>query len=90
MAPPPDEPRVAYRPRPVLAPRIAPERGFTRTNTSGLTAAALAALNGALHRLMEAGLAEQEAKLALDAAVRGWLRPEDAADADLERLLAWR
>ena len=87
---PPDEPRVVYRPRPVLASRTAPERGFTLNNTSGLTTAALAALNGALHRLMDTGLAEHEAKLALDAAVRGWLRPEDAADADLERLLAWR
>jgi hypothetical protein len=39
---------------------------------------------------MEAGLSEQEAKLALHAAVAKWLKPADAADAEVEELLAWR
>ena len=33
---------------------------------------------------------EHQGKLALDAALRIWLELGDAADAELERLLAWR
>ena len=64
--------------------------GFTPTNTSGLNSRELAALNRALERLVAAGLVEAEAKLAIDAAVRQWLEPRDAADADVLRLLEWR
>ena len=60
------------------------------TNTSGVNGRELAALNRALRRLMDAGLTEHEAKLAIDAAVGEWLEPKDAGEADVERLLAWR
>jgi hypothetical protein len=73
-----------------LQPYIEPEAGFTPRNTSGLDGRELAALNRALDRLMAHGLSDREAKLALHAAVAHWLQPRDAADADLERLLAWR
>ena len=63
---------------------------FSPTNTSGLTGSELAALNRALARLTATGLSEYDAKVAIDAAVRVWLRPADAGDADVERLLAWR
>lgn len=87
----PDEPRVPYRP----SVRIEPQRpiragGFDRLGTSGLTARELDRLDRALARLVAAGLSERAAKLALDAAIRDWLAPDDADDADLERLLAWR
>ena len=50
----------------------------------------LIALNRALERLMAADLSERKGKLAIDAAVREWLKPKDAGEADVERLLAWR
>ena len=86
----PDGPRESFRPEPRIEPGRPPEVGFTTGNTSGLTSRELVALNRALGRLMSAGLDEHEAKLAIDAAVRDWLRPKDAGEADIERLLAWR
>ncbi len=64
--------------------------GFTSANTSGLDGTQIASLNVALARLIDAGLTEREAKLRIDAAMRMWLQPENATDAELERLLAWR
>lgn len=86
----PDDVRVPYRPEVHIEPPREPVRGFTATNTSGLTAPELVALNRALERLMAAGLSEHDAKLAIDAAVRDWLKPKEAAKTDVERLLAWR
>ena len=86
----PDDVRVPYRPEVRLeVPREKP-RGFTARNTSGLSAREIAALNCALDRLMASGLTEAEAKVALDAAVRSWLEPKDAGEADVVRLLARR
>ena len=82
----PDDVREPFRPVLQREPVRVPDKGFTTGNTSGLTASELVALD----RLMASGLGEHAAKLALDAAVREWLRPRDAAEADLERLLAWR
>ena len=84
------EQRPIFRPEIRLAPPRDVSSGFTSTNTSGLDGVQIAALNVALARLIDAGLTEHQGKLALDAAVRIWLAPEDAADAELERLLAWR
>ena len=39
---------------------------------------------------MATGLDERAAKLAIDAAVRRWLRPKDAGEADVDRLLPRR
>ncbi len=64
--------------------------GFTSRNTSGLNATELVALDRALGRLMSTGLSEYEAKRALHVAVAEWLQPSEAAEAALERLLAWR
>ena len=86
----PDEPRERFEPKVEIQPVPAPDRGFTTSNTSGLTAPDLIALNGALDRLMNAGLSEYESKKTLHAAVADWLEPKDAAAADLDRLLAWR
>ena len=85
----PDDVRVPYRPAVHLEARERP-RGFTAGNTSGLSATELEALNRALDRLMASGLSEPDAKVALDAAVRTWLEPGKAGEADVERLLAWR
>ena len=82
----PDDVRVPYRPAVHLEARERP-RGFTAGNTSGLSAPELEALNRALVRLMAAGVSEAEAKVALDAAVREWLEPKDAGEADVDRLL---
>ena len=84
------EQRPSFRPAIRVDPPILPPSGFTSANTSGLDGMQLAALNVALARLIDAGLTEHQGKLALDAAVRIWLAPEDAADAEIERLLAWR
>ena len=86
----PDEPRLRFEPTLRLQPYAEPEPGFTPRNTSGLDGRELVALNRALGRLITRGLTEREAKLALHAAVADWLQPRDAADADVERLLAWR
>ena len=86
----PDGPRESYRPTVRVEPARLAEEGFTTTNTSGVDSRELAALNRALERLMDAGLTEHDAKIAIDAAVRQWLEPKDAGDADVERLLAWR
>ncbi len=86
----PDGSRERFRPTPQIEPASRDADGFTPTNTSGVNRRELAALNRALERLVAAGLTEAEAKLAIDAAVRQWLVPRDAADADVERLLAWR
>ena len=86
----PDGPRLPFRPKVTIEPRKLEPEGFTETNTSGVDARELVALNRALERLMAEGLSEREAKLAIDAAVREWLQPKDAGEADLERLLAWR
>ena len=81
----PDDVRVPYRPAVHLEAREK-QRGFTAGNTSGLSMPELEALNRALGRLMAAGLTEAKAKVALDAAVRSWLEPKDAGEADLARL----
>ena len=86
----PDGPREKFEPKVELQPIRAPEVGFTASNTSGLNAAELVALNRALGRLMSHGLTEREAKLKLYTAVAHWLEPKNAADADLDRLLEWR
>ena len=86
----PDDLRLPFRPKVTIEPRQPEREGFTATNTSGVTGPELAALNRALERLIAEGLSEREAKLAIDAAVREWLQPKDAAEADVERLLAWR
>ena len=86
----PDGPREPFRPTVRIEPTKPAQNGFTPTNTSGVDARELVALNRALRRLMDAGLTEREAKLAIDAAVREWLEPKDAGGADLERLMAWR
>ena len=67
--------------------RRAASRSPTRR---GLAGTQIAALNVALARLTDAGLTEHQGKLALDAAIRILLEPENAADAEVERLLAWR
>lgn len=67
-----------------------PLAGFTQANTAGLDGVQLASLNVALARLIDAGLTERDAKQRIDMAVRHWLEPEHAADAEIERLLAWR
>ena len=64
--------------------------GFTTSNTSGVNAAELVALNRLLDRVTGAGLDPYWAKIAIDAACRDWLEPADAAGADLERVLARR
>lgn len=84
------EQQMPFQPPIHLAPPRDAPSGFTLANTLGLDGTQLAALNVALARLIDAGLTEYQGKLALDAAVRIWLAPEDAADAELERLLAWR
>ena len=86
----PDDPRAPFRPVVRVDPPHEPEPGFTPATTSGLTDAELVALDAALRRLTATGLSLYEAKRALDAAVREWLDPRDAADAELDRLLAWR
>ena len=86
----PDGPRESFRPIVRLEPKPPEQEGFNAANTSGVNGRELTALNRALRRLMDAGLSEHEAKLAIDAAVREWLKPKDAGAADLERLLAWR
>ncbi len=86
----PDGPRERFEPKVELQPIPSPDSGFTTSNTSGLTAPNLIALNCALNRLMSIGLSEYEAKKTLHAAVTEWLEPRDAAAADLDRLLAWR
>lgn len=84
---PPDGPREKFVPEARAVPRPEPQAAFTAGNTSGLNRRELAALNRALDRLMAAGLAERDAKLKLDAAVRVWLAPIDAGGEDLARLL---
>ena len=86
----PDDVRVPYRPVVRLEVSREKPRGFTAGNTSGLSAPELEALNRALGRLMASGLSEAAAKVALDVAVRTWLEPGKAGEADIERLLAWR
>ena len=86
----PDDPRLPFRPIVRVGSPPETEAGFTAGNTSGLNRSELAALNSALRRLMARGLSDYEAKLALHAAVGDWLEPDNAADADIERLLAWR
>ena len=86
----PDGPRESFRPVVRIEPSQPMLEGFTATNTSGVDSRELTALNRALHRLMDAGLTEREAKLAIDAAVRQGLEPKDAGEADVDRLLAWR
>ena len=86
----PDGPRESFRPTVRVEPARTVQEGFTDTNTSGVDSRELVALNRALRRLMDAGLTEREAKLAIDAALRQWLEPKDAGEADVERLLAWR
>lgn len=86
----PDGPREPFRPNVRIEPARPEPQGFMVTNTSGVNDRELQALNRALKRLMDAGLTEYEAKLALDAAVPEWLKFRDAGDADVERLLAWR
>ena len=83
----PDDVRIQYRPDVRLEPTRAPVRGFAASNTSGLSSRELTALNRALERLMATNLDERAAKLAIDAAVREWLRPKDAGEADVDRLL---
>ena len=86
----PDEPRGRFVPKIHIGPSRPPELGFTPRNTSGLDAADLVALNVALGRLMGRGLTEDDAKMALHQAVSDWLEPANAAEADIERVLAWR
>ncbi len=86
----PDGPREPFRPTVRIEPCRSEPEGFTATNTSGVDHRELIALDRALRRLMDAGLTEREAKLAIDAAVRQGLEPKDAGEADVDRLLAWR
>ena len=84
---PPDGPREKFRPVVRIELPDARPAGFTAENTSGLSARELASLNAALRRLMAAGIAEEDAKLLLDAAVRDGLEPSKAGTADLQRWL---
>ena len=61
--------------------------GFNLGNTQGFDEQQLSCLNRALGRLLDLGLGELEAKLALAYAVDEWLDPLDAAEADLNRLI---
>ena len=83
----PDGPRESFRPVVRVEPSRPAEEGFTRTNTSGVSDRELVALNRALRRLIDAGLSEHEAKVAIDRAVRAGLKPQDAGTADMDQLL---
>lgn len=61
--------------------------GFNLGNTRGFKGPELASLNRALGRLLDRGLSEMEAKLALAHAVDEWLDPLDAAEAEVNRLI---